>query len=181
MNYIKQTPKILYYRNYKHFNNELFRSMILQELDKLGILNLGCNEFEYIFLSTLQILAPLKKRYIRAHNAPFMTKELCKAFMVRSRLRNKYMKIKTVESMEAYKNPRNYCTGLLRKTKKSYYENLNVTLITDNKTFWKYIKPLSSDKSPTNSNIALLKGNKMITGSAECAEILNNFFSDVLP
>ena len=55
------------------------------------------------------------------------------------------MKIKTVESRD--------CTGLLRKTKKSYYENLNVTLITDNKTFWKYIKPLFSDKSPTNSNI----------------------------
>ena len=107
-----------------------------------------------------------------------MTKEICKAFMVRSRLSNKYMKIKTVESREAYKKQRNYCTSLLRKTKKSYYENLNVTLITDNKTFWKYIKPLFSDASLTNSNIALLEGNKMITDSAECAEILNNFFID---
>ena len=115
---------------------------------------------------------------IRANNAPFMTKELCKAFMVRSRLRNKYMEIKTAESREAYKKQRNYCTYLLRKTKKSYYENLNVNLITDNKTFWKYTKPLFSDKSPTTSNIVLLEGNKMFTDSAKCAEILNNFFSD---
>ena len=64
------------------------------------------------------------------------------------------MKIKTVESREAYKKQRNYCTGLFRKTKKSYYENLNMTLISDNKTFWEYIKPLFSDKSPSNSNIA---------------------------
>ena len=71
-----------------------------------------------------------------------------------------------------------YCTYLLRKTKKSYYENLNVNLITDNKTFWKYTKPLFSDKSPTTSNIVLLEGNKMFTDSAKCAEILNNFFSD---
>ena len=63
MNYIKQTPKIVYYRNYKHFNNELFRSMLVQELDKLDMLNLECKEFG--------------KRYIRANNAPFMTKELC--------------------------------------------------------------------------------------------------------
>ena len=102
--------------------------MIVQELDKLDILNLECKEFESIFLSTLQKLAPL-------YNAPFMTKELYKAYMVRSRLRNKYMKIKTVESREAYKKQRNYCIGLLRKTKKSYYENLTVTLVTDNKTF----------------------------------------------
>ena len=58
-NYRKQTPKILYYRNYKHFNNELFRIMLVQELDKLDILNLECEEFEYIFLSILQKLAPL--------------------------------------------------------------------------------------------------------------------------
>ena len=54
MNFIKQTPKILYYRNYKYFNNDLFRSMLLQELNKLDILNLECKEFEFIFLSTLK-------------------------------------------------------------------------------------------------------------------------------
>ena len=72
----------------------------VQELDMLDILNLECKEFECMFLCTLQKLALLKRRYIRANNVP---KELCKAFMVRSRLRNKYMKIKTMESIKENK------------------------------------------------------------------------------
>ena len=178
MNFIKPTPKILYYRNYKYFSNELFKNDLLQEIDKQGVHNLECKDFEYIFLNTLHKLAPLKKRYIRANNAPFMTTELCKAIMVRSRLRNKYMKIKTVESRNEYKKQRNYCTNILRKTKKSYYENLNVNLIVDNKKFWKHIKPLFSDKSPISTKITLIEDNKIITDSAVCAEILNNHFSD---
>ena len=114
MNFQKQVPKILYYRNYNYFNNELFRNDLLRELSMRGSHNVECKEFEAIILDTLNRHAPLKKRYIRANNAPFMTKELCKAIMVRSRLRNKSLKLKTIESREAYRKQRNYCVGLLR-------------------------------------------------------------------
>ena len=67
-----------------------------------------CKEFEAIILDTLN---RLKKRYTRGNNAPFMTKELCKAIMVRSRLRNKSLKLKTIESREA-RNLRNISTKI---------------------------------------------------------------------
>ena len=57
-----------------------------------------------------------------------MTKEIYKAIMIRSRLRNKFLKLKTDESRKDYKAQRNYCVSLLRKTKKNFYENLNPTL-----------------------------------------------------
>ena len=41
----------------------------------------------------------------------------------------------------------NYCLTLVRKAKKDYYNNLDHENVTDNKTFWKYIKPLFSEKS----------------------------------
>ena len=81
----------------------------------------------------------MKKRYIRSNNATFMNKELCKAIMTRSRLRNRYLKLKTNESSEAYKKQRNSCVKLLRKTKICYCENLNVKCIDDNKNFWKHV------------------------------------------
>ena len=49
--------------------------------------------------------------------------------MVRTRLRNKSLKAKTHESTSNYKKQRKHCVFLLRKTKKSFYENLNPNLI----------------------------------------------------
>ena len=141
MNFQKQTPKTFYYRNYKRFNNENFRNDLLQELAKRDYQNIECIDFEEIFMMILNKHAPLKKRYIRANNSPFMNSMLCKAIMVRSKLRNIYLKSKTIDSREAYKKQRNYCVSLLRKTKKEFYENLDVNLISDNTKFWKNVKP----------------------------------------
>ena len=91
--FMKQEPKIIYYRNFKNFINNIFRRDLIFEIDKIGPLNISCNEFENIFLDTLNKHAPLKKRYIRANNAPYMTKSLCKVIMVRSRLRNRFIKL----------------------------------------------------------------------------------------
>ena len=45
-----------------------------------------------------------------------------------------------------YKKQRNYCVKLLKTEKKNYYNNLDTKVFTDNKQFWKSIKPLFSDK-----------------------------------
>ena len=41
----------------------------------------------------------MKIKYIRANNSPFMNYKLSKAIMVRSRLINKYLKLKTIEML----------------------------------------------------------------------------------
>ena len=122
----------------------------------------------------------MKIKYIRANNSPFMNNELSKAIMVRSRLRNTYLKLKTIESRDAYKRQRNYCVSLLRKIKKNFYEHLNPNLISDNRKFWKHVKPFFSDKTPRNSNIILSEGNEIISNPETYAEIFNNFFSDAV-
>ena len=50
--------------------------------------------------------APLKKKILRANDAPFMIKELLKT---RSRLRNRYFKNLTKENETSYKTQRNVC------------------------------------------------------------------------
>ena len=59
--------------------------------------------FEEEFLQVLNNHAPLKKKFIRANHAPYMTKNLRKAIMKRSQLENKYISNSTVE----YKNTKN--------------------------------------------------------------------------
>ena len=75
--------------------------------------------------------------------------------MKQTQLRNIYLKLRTIESKLAYTKQRNYCVTLIRKGKKEYYGNLDVKAITDNKKFWKTVKPLFSDKSKSKRTITL--------------------------
>ena len=75
-----------------------------------------------------------------------MTKEVKKAFMNRTRLKNRYLKDNTPKNKDNYKKSRNYCVGLVRKAKKKYFKALSVKDVIDNKKFWKTLKPLFTEK-----------------------------------
>ena len=77
----------------------------------------------------------------------FIAKDLSKAIVKRSQLRSNYLKNKTDSNKMLYKKQRNYCVSLLRKSKTNYYANLDAKKVSDNKLFWKVIKPSLSDKS----------------------------------
>ena len=90
------------------------------------------DDFVSIFMDILNKHAPLKFKYIRANDSPFMTKDLRKAIMLRAKLKNRFYKDRTETSHLAYKKQRNLCTSLLKKTKREYYGNLNLFRITKN-------------------------------------------------
>ena len=75
-----------------------------------------------IFMSTaLNVLekhAPIKKRYVRGNESPFMSKPLKKEIMKRSRLKNKFLKDQNHENKLAYNKQRNICITMLRKAKR---------------------------------------------------------------
>ena len=72
---------------------------------------------------TWEKIAPLQERYVRYNQAKFMTKNLQKAIMNRSRFLNRYRKVKTEATRYAYKRQRNFWVKLLRNTKKKFYNN----------------------------------------------------------
>ena len=83
--------------------------------------------------------------------------------MVRSKLQNKYNKEPSINNQIAYKRKRNICTNLLRKIKFNFYNNLNPTSISDNKTFWRNVKPMFSEKKSSNTNINLVENHEVIS------------------
>ena len=90
--------------------------------------------------------APMKQKYLRANQGIFMTKDLHKTIMKRSRLRNKFLPDRTDISREEYKKQRNLCVSLLKQAKKDHFANLDIKSVTDNKKFWQTVKPLFSNK-----------------------------------
>ena len=71
-----------------------------------------------------------------------MSLELHKAIMKRSRLRNIFLKHRTDTNKKNYSTQRNLCKKLLKNTKKSYFENLDIKKTTDNRSFWRTVLPL---------------------------------------
>ena len=82
------------------------------------------------------IRVPIKHKYLRSNQSPFMNKEISKAIMNRTRLRNRFLRTRCIEDKEAYNKQRNYCVSLIRKTKQQYYNNLDHRKVADNKSFW---------------------------------------------
>ena len=129
LQYIQGNPKTKFYRDYKSFNFGSFNNELNELLKSENEIN--CSLFENIFLQVLNAHAPVKKK-IQGFNNPFMTKQLCKAIMHRSRLKNVLNKNRTPKTWDNYKKQRNFCVNHFRKTKE-YFENIHVMGINDNK------------------------------------------------
>ena len=70
-------------------------------------------------------------KYLRANHATFMNKEVRKAIMVRSKLRNKFLKNRNEQSKNDYRKQHNLCVALVRRAKQQYFSSLDLSLIAD--------------------------------------------------
>ena len=101
--------------------------------------------------------------------------------MNRSMLLNRYRKEKTEEATRsAHKRQINFCVKLLRKTKKEFYNNLNVKYITENKLFWKTVKPSFTGKTLKDERITLVENNKVVSDESELVEIFSKYFGNIV-
>ena len=109
-----------------------------------------------------------------------MNETLRKEIMKRSNLRNKYLKNRSEEDRQRFRKQRNLCVSLLRKTKRSYYSNINKKNIIDNRNVWKTVKSMLSNKFVTSEKIALVDNDKIITNDKKIAKVLNDFLSNII-
>ena len=109
MSFQKLQPKIINYRDYKNFHNEKFRSDIWK-------MNSNITDLEGFMKTVFHVFnkhAPTKRKYIRANEAIFMTKDLHKAIMKRPKLRNKFLKSRNLSDWKNYTSQGNLCKKLL--------------------------------------------------------------------
>ena len=137
MRFPKSKPSIIIYRSYKKFDNKNFMENLNAEiitrsnyLEKDGI-----DAFSSICCEVLNKHLPQKQRYLCANHKPFINAEISKAIMIRSRMRNRFLKHRSDENKRLFQKQRNKCVSLLRKAKKEYFSSLNVNKVVDNKSF----------------------------------------------
>ena len=175
----KLPPKNIFYRDYKEFDTNQFRNTLLNELELTRHNEISYYNIKEIVISTSDTFAPIKRKLVRANDAPFMTNALRKSIMNRSRLRNKYTKKSIVQNLQEYKKQRNRCVNLLKKTKKAYYQNLNIKILSDNRNFWKNIKPFFSEKQKQLSKAILVENDEIVSNDKDITGIFNTFFLEI--
>ena len=170
----KLQPRVVNYRDYK--------ADLLSELSKGNTEENeeGLSDFLDTCKRILDLHVPRKQKYARGNHMPFMNRALSKQIMARKRLRNNFLKDRSEENKRKYSKQHNYCVSLLRKSKSDYFGNLNEKNISDNKTFWKTIKPFLSDKITSTQKTTLIDKEEIIIGDNNTAEVLNTFLSSIV-
>ena len=139
---------MIYYSNYKKCNGQKF-------LEDVKNTNFCFNpddpneNFELItglFSKIVNKHAPLKKKFLRGNQAPFINKELRKAIYDRSRLRNRFCKTPTEENEKLYKKQRNKCVSIRNKSIRNYFNKIANENVVKNRNFWNTIKPFLTNK-----------------------------------
>ena len=96
----KMELKVIKYPYYKYFCNDAFRES-LQNIFSQNLKN-NCddhyNNFAISCKNVLDKIAPWKKKYVRGNHSPFMNKALSKAIMVRTKLKNTFLKNKVLSN-----------------------------------------------------------------------------------
>ena len=119
---------------------------------------------------------PLKKKILRANNAPYITKKLRREIMKRSQLENIYRKTLTEKSLKAYKKQMSYVSRLYEKGRKMFFNSLNPSAISGNWKFRKTAKFIFSNKGNYGNKIKLIENEEVIDDDTKVAEELNSFF-----
>ena len=81
------------------------------------------------FKSILDLHAPLKSKTLRGNQAPFMSKDLSKAIMTRSRLKKIFNRQKNKTNWKAYTLRRNKCVQLRKKAIKITFRKAWILVI----------------------------------------------------
>ena len=100
-----------------------------------------------------------------------MNNEISKTIIARTRLRNRFLKNRSNQNRDLFRKQRNLRLRLLRKSKKDYFSNLNEKQITNNKRFWKTVKPFLSNKVQSSERINLTDENDSLVRFLSCNRI----------
>ena len=145
----KNKPKELFYRDYKKFNFSDFNDKSKTTFSRSTVGS--CYQFDQIFLNVLDKHAPMKRKLLRANHSSF----------------------------KAYKKQKNFCSRLYKKERQRFFNNLNPLFVTDNKLFWKTIKPFFSNKGNYGSQIKLVEKDEVLQDDDLIAKELNKFFKNL--
>ena len=181
----KKLPrKIITYRHLKRFKQDHF----LRDLDRRllqGELYRNCDEpykkLTEIFNDILNHHTPLKQKQVRGNHGLFMTKDLSKAIMNKSKAKNKYLNRPSRENFISYKRTKNKCNSLTKKPKRDFFKEATKDGSMPSKKFWCIVKPfLTNNGCISNNFISIENEGNPICNEQELVELFNEHYINIV-
>ena len=163
------------YRNYKQFQWESLEKDLTSSLRNCNGEYENC---EQNFIKMLNTHAPKKVKISRGNHKPNYYKNLSKAIIKRSRLKNKATRTKAPVDIVNYKKQRNLVVSLNRQAKYEYFNEVSNS--ERSRPFWETCKPYFSNKHACgDSKIMLIENNKMLLKNEEVGKVFNQYFGHI--
>ena len=142
----------------------------------------NCNgdyeNYEQNFSKVFNTHAPKNVKMLKGNHKPHYYKNLKKAIMKRSRLKNKAKRTKAPIDIVNYKKQRNLVVSLNRQAKYGYFNEVSNN--ESSRPFWETCKPYFSNKhARRDSKIMLIENDKMLLINEEVGEVFNQYFGHI--
>ena len=174
------------YRSMKYFDQEAFNR------DLSNVPFHVCDVFDdvddiawaqqHLLSSVINFHAPLKHRFLRTNQVPYMNGQLRKAIHQRNMWRNKHFKDKRNSiAREKYVHHRNNVVKLTKSSVKTYFKNKCESCHGNSKQFFKTVKPFlcKNSNSGSGNKILLNENGRIVSDASEVAEIFNAFYGSI--
>ena len=175
-----QKPRRIYYRSFKHFNDDAFLQNITSAPFHVGDV---FDDIEDVAWFNSKILAdivdehaPIKTKIIKCDSVPYMNSALRKAQYARNMARNKYKRFGN-KFWEENRRHRNNVVAIRKKSLRNYFSD---KCAKQDRSFWSAISPFMTDKKNKNmKDIILRENDEIISDSTKVCEVFNDFFCNV--
>ena len=115
---------------------------------------------------------------IRINHKPHYYKNLRKAIMKRSRLKNKAKRTKAPVDIVNYKKQRNVLVSLNPRAKYEYFNEVSNS--ESSRPFWETCKPyFSNEHARGDSKIMLIESDRMLLKNEEVGKVFNQYFGHI--
>ena len=180
----KRQPRIIQYRSYKNFVEELFVTdlCILSQIMMHYNHNVDVCVETFITYSCgiIDKHAPMKTKKVYQSNVPYMNSELRKLNYQRTMMRNIKNKHPCPENFERYKVLRNKCVKAKVKSQRKYFAE-RCDGGPNNQHFWPTIKHFISSRYNVKENVILCEGDDIINNTETVVKIFNEYFNQIDP
>ena len=178
--------RLITYRSMKHFDQEEFtRDLstvpfhvcdIFDDVDDIVWAQ------QHLISSVIDFHAPLKQRYLRSNQVPYMNGQLRKAIHQRKMWRNKHFRDKRNPIARAqYVRCRNNVVKITKSSVNTYFRKKCENYHGSSKQFFNTVKPFLSNKSNSigGNKISLNENGRIVTDASEIVEIFNIFYGSI--
>ena len=185
---VTRTKRNNFKRDFSKFNQDRFNEMIKDPkiINDINSINDTNKKYEILhkhIINTLDDLAPYKKvtrKKIKQLQKPWITTGILKSITRKNGLYKKFLLTKDTKDYIKYKSCRDLLNRLIRKNKRTYYNNYFRSNINNIKKIWTGINELTNRK-PKNSreNITLTINEEIVSDPTKVANHFNTFFTSV--